>query len=87
MTTEEINAIHDYGGGICPECEVEMDQIEEGGLLKFVCPECGYTVDCSEYEYESDSREPSVDEIPGGCVACGCPAYPDCMTACSRFDD
>ena len=29
MTTEEINAIHDYGGGICPECEVEMDQIEE----------------------------------------------------------
>ena len=39
MTTEEINAIHDYGGGICPECEVEMDQIEEGGLLKFVCPD------------------------------------------------
>lgn len=32
MTTEEINAIHDYGGGICPECEVEMDQIEEGGF-------------------------------------------------------
>ena len=34
MTTEEINAIHDYGGGICPECEVEMDQIDKPHKIK-----------------------------------------------------
>ena len=87
MTTEEINEIHAGGGGICPNCDVEMNQVIEGGIDRFVCPECGYTVDCSEYEFEAEYVEPSDDEIPGGCVAYGCPAYPDCMTACSRFDD
>lgn len=89
MTSDEMNRIHSYGGGICANCDVEIDQIEEGGLLKFVCPECGYKVDCSEYEYEGDDCyvDPDEERMPGGCVACGNPAYPDCMTSCSRFDD
>lgn len=27
MTTEEINEIHAGGGGICPNCDVEMNQV------------------------------------------------------------
>lgn len=87
MTTEERNQILSDGGGICPDCDVEMDVIEEGGLEYFVCPECGYKVDYSGYEYESDDVEESDEDMPGGCVACGCSAYPKCKTSCSRFDD
>ncbi len=29
----------------------------------------------------------SQDEVPECCTACGCPAFPDCMTSCSIFDD
>lgn len=32
MTTEEINEIHAGGGGICPNCDVEMNQVIEGGI-------------------------------------------------------
>lgn len=35
MTTEEINEIHAGGGGICPNCDVEMNQVIEGGIDRF----------------------------------------------------
>ncbi len=93
LTLDEINEILNDGGGICNECGAEMDLISIDGLDTFVCPDCGYTVDWSEYEYEhyGEWTESILSAFEGnvppkGCIACGGP-YPSCMSACSRFDD
>lgn len=38
------------------------------------------------WDYEDEDDDDDYEGIPQCCAACGGP-YPDCMTACSIFDD
>lgn len=71
----------------CPKCG-NGKMIPTGGNW-YECDECGFEAeedpdcggwiieDCEDDEYDSDE----------GCMACGNPAYPDCKSSCSMFDD
>lgn len=43
------------------------------------CGECACDIFESNYGEEGDT--------PYGCIACGNPAYPDCLMSCNIYDD
>lgn len=94
-TDEIIKLIVDDNEAVC-ECGALMELDYDVGEL-FRCPACGKTWVADDYFDHGpyfdlvdgcvpSYHDPEMDK-PGGCLACGCPAYPECKTACSRFDD
>ena len=60
------------------ECGAEMELLWEEN--KVICPDCGMWEEISDEEMENfEGGEP--------CSSCGNPAYPDCKSGCSYFDD
>lgn len=45
----------------------------------YYCGECACGIYGSNYDED--------DVTPYGCIACGNPAYPNCMSGCDMFDD
>lgn len=83
---------------ICPRCKSEM---EDYGDDIWHCNVCsleitidglsGKIVDSTENINEfldyDEMYETTEDDQPFCCVACGNPAYPDCMDSCKIFDN
>ena len=73
----------------CPECGAKLDSTE----TFWDCPECGYFKVNSKYARLEAANERFLkkffdnDDMPEGCAACGNPAYPNCQSSCSLFDD
>lgn len=73
--------------------------IESDGVLDLECLECGAeaTIEWDDdeeeyYAYVDDEDYIDIfpnyeDDMPECCIACGCGAYPDCMSSCKIFDD
>jgi len=81
---------------MCPKCHIEMDNW--GGDTYF-CSCCegeltisandkivlGANAELEDYIFEVELE--GDDDEPACCVACGNPAYPDCMDSCKIFDN
>ena len=63
------------------------------------CPNCGSKMNsydtfwdcevCGEFKVKKgyETKEEKEPNMPYCCSACGNPAYPNCKTSCSIFDD
>lgn len=81
---------------VCPNCNHLMIY-DEDSMLDVTCPNCGLEGIADTdfpgnvnplYEFEEDEVWEDPDEnMPECCRACGCGAYPNCMTSCKIFDD
>lgn len=71
----------------CPLCGAET--IESDGVLDLECLECGAeaTIEWDDDEEEYYAYVDDEDNMPECCIACGCGAYPDCISSCKIFDD
>ena len=90
--------IYDDVTFVCPKCGAHMN-VDEEAVIELECPLCGATgtigVTSDGQYYPEVSEEYSILEIlenpeenmPDCCRACGCGAYPDCISCCSIFDD
>ena len=73
----------------CPECGSKMEKDE----TSWQCPVCGYYKLKSYYARLEEQNVRFLekflgeDKKPSCCNACGNPAYPDCQSSCSIFDD
>lgn len=81
----------------CPKCKIKLDYNSSDDT--YVCGMCGWV---GEYSSDYDGKGKEVisqienyftpddagsNSMPPCCVACGCGAYPDCITSCKIFDD
>ena len=63
----------------CPTCGKKMEEYD----AFYTCDECDVFI----YKRGYEPREEKPERMPAGCSACGNPAYPDCKSSCSLFDD
>lgn len=74
------------GPPACPICGARMYEDEENGVDVYACSDCECVI--PQDEFDGDYYPPDdEDDVPPGCRACGCPAYPKCKTSCKLFDD
>ena len=94
---DEMYDACDFRNGtyLCPNCGNAM--VSQYSDDDYQCDSCGQRgkllggqvvlvdPDPNSTEFEDGSEMP--DRMPPCCIACGCGAYPDCMTSCKIFDD
>lgn len=73
----------------CSECGTKMEKDD----ISWQCPKCVFFKLKSTYAKLEEQNGRFLrsylddDDLPEGCAACGNPAYPNCQSSCSMFDD
>ena len=67
---------------IMPKYNHRFEEDEDGNLFELWTDKSGSETHI--VEISSDDDDDSEEDC---CAACGNPAYPDCMSSCSLFDD
>lgn len=73
---------------ICHKCAALLDEVSEDDEDIYKCPNCGWSIDPSDYEPPQDGVDNTMEDVlgmPAGCEACGGP-FPLCRDSCSLFE-
>lgn len=85
-----------YSKITCCRCGADFDYAEAEAMLESEYPSASYELEfyCGPNYYCGEcacdiygSTHDEDDMTPYGCISCGNPAYPDCMSSCDMFDD